>query len=104
MFYKKAVLKKFYNIHRKTTALECFLIKFQASTWLKRDSTQLFSSEYYEIFKNTYFEKHLQTTASVNKKSQYKNYVTKVLRYGDHSFSTPVKFPEKLTFLILWYA
>ena len=29
---------------------------------------QVFSCEYCEIFKNTYFEKHLQTTASVDSK------------------------------------
>ena len=33
-------------------------------TLLKRDSTQVFSHEIYEIFKNTYFEEHLRTTAS----------------------------------------
>ena len=30
---------------------------------------QVFSCEYCEIFKNTYFEKHLQTTASVDSKA-----------------------------------
>ena len=29
----------------------------------------MFSCEYYKIFKNTYFEKHLQMTASVNSRS-----------------------------------
>ena len=33
-------------------------------TLLKRDSTQVFSSELSEIFKNNYFEKDLRTTAS----------------------------------------
>ena len=32
---------------------------------LKRDSTQVFSCETYQIFKNTYFEGHLRTSASV---------------------------------------
>ena len=35
-------------------------------TLLKRDSTQVFSSELSEIFKNNYFEKDLRTTASEN--------------------------------------
>ena len=35
-------------------------------TLLKRDSTQVFSSEISEIFKNNYFEKHLRTTAPEN--------------------------------------
>ena len=30
---------------------------------------QVFSCEYCELFKNTYYEKHLQTTASVNSRS-----------------------------------
>ena len=30
--------------------------------------TQVFSCEYYEIFKNTYFEEHLRTAASVDSK------------------------------------
>ena len=30
----------------------------------KRDSTQVFFSEYCEIFKSTYFEEHLRTDAS----------------------------------------
>ena len=52
MFYKKAVLKKFTIIHRKTPVLESFF------------PTQVLSCEYYEIFKNTYFEKHLRMAAS----------------------------------------
>ena len=32
---------------------------------LKKAPTQLLSCEYCEIFKNTYFEEHLQTTASL---------------------------------------
>ena len=43
-----------------------FLIKLQAIrpvTLLKRDSTQIFSCEYQEIYKDAYFEEHLQMTA-----------------------------------------
>ena len=35
----------------------------QPATFLKRDSTQAFSYEVCEIFKNTYFEEHLRLTA-----------------------------------------
>ena len=34
------------------------------ATLLKKTSTQVFSCEYCEIFKSTYFEKHLRTAAS----------------------------------------
>ena len=45
-----------------------FLIKLQAlrpANMLKETPTQVFSNEIWSIFKNTYFEEHLQTTASV---------------------------------------
>ena len=32
---------------------------------LKKTPTQVFSCEYYEIFKNTYFEEHLGTAALI---------------------------------------
>ena len=35
----------------------------------KETPTQVFFCEYCEIFKNTYFEKHLRTTASVNSRA-----------------------------------
>ena len=54
--YKKAVLKKFRNIHGKTPVLE-----------------SLFNSEYWEIFKRTYFEEHLQTATSENAYEIVKN-------------------------------
>ena len=37
--------------------------------YYKETPTQVFFSEYCEIFKNIYFEKHLWTTASVNSKA-----------------------------------
>ena len=40
-----------------------FLLQHDKS-FLKRDSTQVFSCEYCKIFKNTYFEEHLGTAAS----------------------------------------
>ena len=44
--------------------LESLFNKVAAATLLKRDSSTVFSYEICEIFKNTYFEEHLQTTAS----------------------------------------
>ena len=69
---KKAVLKNiaiFTGIHLRRNL---FLIKLQAfrpATLLKETPTQVISCEHCEIFKNTYFEKHLRTTASVNSRA-----------------------------------
>ena len=46
---KKALLKN----------LAIFIGKLQACNFIKNTPTQVFSSEYCEIFKNTYFEEHL---------------------------------------------
>ena len=51
----EAVLKKLHNIHRKVAGLQ----RYQKET-----PTQMFSSEYCEVFKNTHFEKYLLTAAS----------------------------------------
>ena len=56
LFYKISSSWKFSNIHRKIPMLESRLIKLF--------STEVFSCEYSEIFKNNYFEKHLRTAAS----------------------------------------
>ena len=66
----KAVLKKFLNIHRKETVLESLFNRvagLKVCNFIKRDSdtaTQVFSCEYCEIFKSTYSEENLRTTAS----------------------------------------
>ena len=49
----KKSYSKFHIIHRKTRVLET--------------PAHVFSCEYCKIFKNTYFEEHLRTTASVTK-------------------------------------
>ena len=49
-----------------------FLQKASSGLQLKKwTPAQVFSSEYCKIFKNAYFEKHLQTTASVNLEQLY---------------------------------
>ena len=55
VFYKKNCSKKVCNIHREKPELE--------SLYKKVVPTQVFSCEYCETFKNTYFEEHLRTTA-----------------------------------------
>ena len=55
----EAVAKKFCNFHRKTLALgsPLMLQHFRSTTLLKKTPTQVFSCEYCETPKNTYFEK-----------------------------------------------
>ena len=42
--------------------------------FLKETPTKVLSCEIWEILKNTYFEEHLQTTASGAKKAVVKNF------------------------------
>ena len=42
------------------------MIGFQAYKFIKEARTQVFSYEFWEIFKNTFFTEHLLTTASGN--------------------------------------
>ena len=62
---KKAVLKNFAIFKGKHLTWSLFLINLQAwrSATLKKTPTQLFSFEFCEIFKNTYSEEHVRTTA-----------------------------------------
>ena len=52
-YYKKSWSEKFRNIHSNTAAPESLFNK-----------AAVFSCEYCQIFKNAYFEEHLQTAAS----------------------------------------
>ena len=54
----KAVLKNFAIFTGKHLCCSLFLLKLQTPT-------QVFSCEYCEIFKNTYFEEHLQTAGTL---------------------------------------
>ena len=68
MFHKKAILKKFVMLRGKHLCQGLFFIKvagLQVSNCIKKGaSTQIFSGEYGEVYKNPYFEAHLQTAAS----------------------------------------
>ena len=59
VFCKKRCTYKFRKILRKTPGAACNLIKKEALA-------QVFSCEFCEISKNTFFSEHLQTTASVS--------------------------------------
>ena len=60
--FLKAALKNFAVFTGKHLCWSLFLIKF---IYQKESPTQMFFCEYCKIFKNTYFEEHLQTDASV---------------------------------------
>ena len=55
---KKVVVRKFINFIGKHL---CWALQL----YWKGTPTQVFSCEFCEIFKNTYFEEHLRTTASI---------------------------------------
>ena len=58
------------HIHRQTPVLESLFNKVAGHNGLqlyeKETPTQVLCCEYCEIFKNTYFEEHLRTAASVS--------------------------------------
>ena len=67
VFSKKGVLKNFRNFTGHYQYWSLFLIKLQAlQVYQKETPIQVFSCEISEIFKNSYFEEHLLTTASVS--------------------------------------
>ena len=58
VFYIKICSHKFFKIHRKTPVPESFLIKL--NIFFKKETlAQVFSCEFCEISKNTFFTKHL---------------------------------------------
>ena len=59
---KKVLLKLLRKFHKKTP-WNLFLIKLHAVR-PKETPTKVLSCEIYQIFKNTYFQEHLQTAAS----------------------------------------
>ena len=64
VFYEKAVLKNF--APQEMTVLESLFKKIagvKACNFIKRDPSTVFSCEYCQMFKSTYFEKHQQTAA-----------------------------------------
>ena len=68
MFYETAVLKNLAIFTGKTPVLESLswrlkLEAFSSAALLKRDSIAGISCGYCKIFKNTYFEEYLRTTA-----------------------------------------
>ena len=69
VFCKKGALKNFANFTGKTVVLDSLLKKFADPRTFnfikKRLKHSCFSVKSEKIFKNTYFEEHLRTTASI---------------------------------------
>ena len=65
MLYKKVLLK----ILQYSQENACVGVSFEGldlQLYLKDTPTKVFSCKYFEIFNNTYFEKHLRAAASVD--------------------------------------
>ena len=66
VFYKKVVLKNFAEFIGKHLSQSLFLNKvagLKPATLLKKTPTQVFSCDFWEIFKKVYFEEPLRTAA-----------------------------------------
>ena len=64
VFYEERCSQKFHKIHRKTPVPQS-LFKPQACKFIKKETlAQVFSCDFCEVFKNTFFTEHLWTTAS----------------------------------------
>ena len=67
VFWKKMYSKKFRKFHRETPVLESIFNKVAdlLQVFKRETPTQAFFYEVYKTLKSTYFEEHLQMTASV---------------------------------------
>ena len=71
VFYKKGVLKNLQNLQENICAGVSFLIKFPACNFIKIETpVPAFCCEFCEIFKNTFYTKHVGTTASEKQHDQ----------------------------------
>ena len=72
VFYEKGVLKNFSNFTRETPVLKSSLDKVAGlglRLYYEETSIQVISCEIWEIFKKTYFEEYLRTTAFIKQMS-----------------------------------
>ena len=67
VFCKKSVFKNFIKFTGNACARISFLIKLHACNFIKKETlAQVFSCEFFKIFKNTLFTEQLWRTASVS--------------------------------------
>ena len=105
-----AAKELFRSSHRRCSMKKLFLKivsapQAQACNFIKKETrTQVFSCELCEIFKNTFFKKHLLTTASGYSQNLQENmndgvHISKVeSRYLEHSLSRTFRYLE----LFVW--
>ena len=66
LFYKEGIHKNSAKFTRKHLCQSLFFERPETCNFIEKESlTQVFSCEFWEIFKNTYFEEHLRTAAPV---------------------------------------
>ena len=87
---KKMFLEISQNLQKNTCARVSFLIKLQACNFNKKETlTQVYSCEFCEIYKNTFFTEHLWWLVL------YDILVNELDKYEVHKMSIKVrKFPE----------
>ena len=92
---KKVFLETLQNSQENTCIRASFLIKLKA---LAQQETlaKVFSYEFCEISKNTYFTEHLWTTASVNQAKPWKKLCKNYHKY------TKTIYNDKKTFIVSW--
>ena len=69
MFFKKRCSLKLRNIFRRTPVLGSLfnkIVGLQDCKYVKKRLQQIFRAKFVKIFKNTFLEKHLQTSASLS--------------------------------------
>ena len=64
VFYKKGVFRNFTKFTGKHQCQSLNKVVMRPATLLKKRLAQVFSYEFYEISKNTFFTEYLQTIAS----------------------------------------
>ena len=80
---KKDVLKNFAKFTGKYLCQSHFFSKLQACNFIKKEIlAQVFSCEFCEMFKNTFFTEHLRTTVSVPREFSFFCSETKLLAFN----------------------
>ena len=94
VFHKKRYSQKFHKIHRKTP-----VPGLKACNCIKKETlAQVFSCEFCEISKNTFFTEHLRTTASYNYLNGLIINVNFVDRYSIQFYSVFIKTKLRYVF------
>ena len=92
---RKVLLKISQNSHESTCVVVYFLIKLQACNFIKSETpTKVFSSEFWEFLKNSYFVEHLRTAAFAARYSD-----NNALRQSANNFYNSSAYIQLFSFL-----